>query len=165
VIKNIIYVYNIMNNTAVLGGPFNGYSAKQTRTNSKDSEQTAMRRVLVKSWNTQYATGTVNGKNRVTTPFRAVNNLGDFLGRPNYICGGSNQINKTYPGRQGRMGSIISHCDGSGVPSSSCNVKFVSDSSDYITFKKQQAINQTYNDYSNGGDKNNGSYVSLMGRH
>jgi hypothetical protein len=152
-----------MSNTSVLGGPFNGYSARQTITNKKDGEQTLIRRTVVKSWNTQNATGAINHKNRVTTPFRAVNNLGDFLSRPNYICGGSNQINKTYPGRQGRMGSIISQCDGSGVPSASCNVKFVSDSSDYITFKKQQAINRTYNDYSNGGDQHNGSYVSLMG--
>lgn len=149
--------------SSVLGGPYNGFSAKQTITNYKDSEQTRTRRILLKSWNTPYAVGTVNGHKRITTPFRAVNNLGDFLSRQHYICGGPNPINRTFPGgRQGPMGSIISQCDGSGVAASSCNVKFVADSSDYVTFKKQQAINNTYNDLSNGGDQHNASFVSMM---
>jgi hypothetical protein len=38
------------------------------------------------------------------------------------------------------------------VPASSCNGKFVYDGSDYINFKKKQAINKTYNDRSFGGD-------------
>ena len=119
------------------------------------------RRVLVKSWNTAYANGTYNGRNRVVTPFRAVNNLGDFLQRTNYICGGPNQVNADKPGWKGRIGSIISQCDNSGIPSSTCNVKYVSDSSDYISFKKLQAQNQNYNDLKNGGYQNS-SYVSLM---
>ena len=61
-----------------LGGPFQGYSPQQSISNYKDGNQTNMRRVLVKSWNTNYARGNVNGRNRVTTPFRAVNNSGDF---------------------------------------------------------------------------------------
>ena len=148
--------------TEKLGGPFQGYSPQQTITSYKNSEQVMARRVLVKSWNTSYANGNVNGKGRITTPFRAVNNLGDFLGRVNYVCGGPNQVNKTYPGRQGPIGSIISQCDNTGIPSSTCNVKYVPDSSDYITFKKQRALNQNYNDLGYGGDKNNASYVSLM---
>ena len=147
--------------TNVLNGPYNGYSPKQTITNYKDSGQVMTRRVLVKSWNTQAAIGTINGHMRILTPFRAVNNLGDFLARPNYICGGANQINNTYPGRQGRMGSIISLCDGTGVPGASCNPKFVPDSSDYVTYKRQLAINNNYNDLKNGGDQHNASYVAL----
>ncbi len=85
-------------NMANLGGPFRGFSAKQTVTNYKDSEQTMARRVLRNSWNTPYATGSYNENNRVITPFRAVNNLGDFLGRQNYVCGGSNQVNASKPG-------------------------------------------------------------------
>jgi hypothetical protein len=146
--------------TNVLNGPYNGYSAKQTITNYKDSGQVMMRRVLVKSWNTQGAIGAINGRKRIVTPFRAVNNLGDFLARPNYICGGPNQINKTYPGRQGPMGSIMSKCDGSGVPGASCNPKFVPDSSDYVTYKRQMAVNKNYNDLKNGGDQSNASYVA-----
>ena len=127
------------------GGPYNGYSPKQTITNYKGSEQVMMRRILRDGWNTQYATGIVNDHSRVTTPFRAVNNLGDFLSRTQYSCGGPNPTN----------------CDGTGVPASSCNVKFVSDSSDFTTFKKQQAVNRNYNDLGFGG-YNNGSYVNLM---
>jgi len=132
--------------STVLGGPFNGYSGTQTVTNYKDSAQTATRSVLRNAWNTMYATGTVNGHARVITPFRAVNNLGDFLARKNYVCGGPNQVNASKPGMKGRIGSIISSCDGTGVEAANCNPKFVSDSSDYVKFRKQQAINRTYND-------------------
>ena len=144
------------------GGPFNGYSPAQTITNYKDSEQTSIRRILRNSWNNQQAVGTVNGNNRIITPFRAVNNLGDFLSRQNYVCGGSNQVNADKPGWKGRIGSIISQCDGTGVAAGSGNMRYVPDSSDYIRYRKQRAIGKTYNDLKNGGDESNGSYVALM---
>ena len=143
------------------GGPFNGWSPVQTIGNEKTSEQIMARRVLVKSWNTAYANGTYNNKSRIVTPFRAVNNLGDFLQRKNYVCGGPNQVNASKPGWKGRIGSIINSCDDSGIPSSTCNVKYVPDSSDYISFKKLQAQNRNYNDLKNGGYQNS-SYVALM---
>lgn len=158
-------VPNLSNHPTVstnLGGPFQGYSPQQTITSFKDSEQVMTRRVLRNSWNTSYATGTVNGNKRVITPFRAVNNLGDFLSRQNYVCGGSNQVNANKPGMKGRIGSIISQCDSTGVAASVCNTRFVPDSSDYIKYKKQQALNHNYNDLGYGGDKNNASYVNLM---
>ena len=145
-----------------LGGGIKGISPKQTVNNYKDSSQVMSRRVVTHAWNAAYATGKVNNKNRIITPFRAVNNSGDFLARTNYICGGPNQVNANKPGWKGHIGSIISQCDGSGVPSSTCNVKFVADSSDYITFKKQQAIGRTYNDSKFGGDESNASYAPLM---
>ena len=141
------------------GGPFNGWSPRQTIGNEKSSEQIMARRVLVKSWNTGYAGNTYNGNARIVTPFRAVNNLGDFLQRKNYVCGGSNQVSASKPGRH--IGSIISVCDNSGVPSSVCNVKYVPDSSDYIKYKKLMAQNKNYNDLKNGGFQNS-SYVPLM---
>jgi len=144
------------------GGPFNGFSPMQTINNFKNSEDVINRRVLRSGWNTNYATGTVNGKSRVVTPFRAVNNLGDFLERKNYVCGGPNQVNATYPGWKNRIGSIISQCDGTGVPSSTCNVKFVADSSDYTKYRKLQSANHLYNDLKNGGDQSNASYVDVM---
>jgi hypothetical protein len=154
--------FNTSNN---LGGPFNGYSPQQSNTNYKDSENVMTRRVLTKSWNGRGAVGTDGVNNqykRVVTPFRAINNLGDFLGRQNYVCGGSNQINKSRPGLQGRFGSIISGCDGTGVAASVCNNRFVPDSSDYIKFKKQSAINKNYNDLGFGGDIHNASFVARM---
>jgi len=151
-----------LTSTDNLGGPFQGYSPQQTLLNFKDSEQVMTRRILTKSWNGDGAVGVSNEKKRIITPFRAINNLGDFLSRTNYVCGGSNQINKTYPGRQGPIGSIISRCDNSGVAAAVCNGRFVPDASDYITFKKQRALNQNYNDLANGGDQSNASYVNLM---
>ena len=146
----------------LLGGGIKGISPQQTIGNYKGNGEVLSRKVVVKSWNTAYATGTVNGKNRVTTPFRAVNNLGDYLGRVNYVCGGPNQIQASREGaNRGLMiQSIISACDTSNIPAGSGNSKFVSDSSDYITFKKQQAVNRNYNDVGFGG-YNNGSFVPL----
>ena len=133
----------------VLGGPYNGHSSKQTVSSKRDSEGVLTRRVVRDSWNTPYATGTYNGNKRVITPFRAVNNLGDFLSRQNYVCGGPNQVNASKPGMKSKIGSMIMTCDTTGVPGSSCNAKFVPDSSDYVRFKKQRAMNLNYNDSAN----------------
>ena len=156
------------NSSTNLGGPFNGYSPQQTNTNYKNSEQVMVRRIVRHSWNGKGARGT-DGNNdaykRVVTPFRAVNNLGDFLGRQNYVCGGANQINKSRPGLQGRFGSMISQCDGTGVAAAVCNTRFVPDSSDYTTYKKQRAMNQNYNDLGSGGDVHNASFVARMAVH
>jgi len=148
--------------TPNLGGGINGISPKQTITNYKSSDQVAIRKILTKSWNTTYARGPVNGHGRAIGPFRAVTNSGDFLSRENYACG--NMPNPTQANNviwRSRIGSIIKNCDGTGISPSSTNVRFVPDSSDYITFKKQNAINQTYNDNSMGGDQHNGSYVAF----
>lgn len=149
--------------TSILGGPYNGYSAKQSISNYKDDEAVITRRELRRVWNTNYARGEVNGYKRKVTPFRAVMNSGDFLCRPNYICGGPNPANNTHASaaRQLGLGGIISACDATKIPSSSCNVKFVADSSDYTKFKRQTACNKNYNDLKFGG-YNNSAYVPLM---
>jgi len=147
---------------ANLGGDINGISGRQTVNGYRNYDNVTTRTVLRRAWNTSFARGNVNGYDRVTTPFRAVNNSGDFLGRVNYICGGPNQVNASYPGWKSRIGSILSQCDGTNIPSSTCNVKFVADSSDYSRFKREQAQNYTYNDIKDGGDQSNASYVSLM---
>jgi hypothetical protein len=155
---------NLPTASNVLGGPYNGYSPQQTLSNYKGSDSAMVRRILRVGWNTQNASGTVNGRQRVITPFRAVNNAGDFLARRSYICGGPTP-NTLYHGGvsvKGRFGSLISRCDGTGVPAASANGRFVADSSDYTTFRKQMAMNHNYNDVKNGGDKNNGSYVARM---
>jgi hypothetical protein len=157
-------VYNPNEEKFDLGGPFQGFSAKQTIGNYKGGEQASMRSILRRGWNTAYARGRFNGQNRVTTPFRAVNNSGDFLSRENYKCGGPTPMSKSSIGWAGSkifLGSQINNCDNTDVPASSTNVKYVNDSSDYITFKKQQAVNRNYNDLKNGGDDNNASYVPL----
>lgn len=148
-----------------LGGGINGISPKQTITNYKGSEQVMARRLLIKSWNTTYATGIVNNKTRVTTPFRAVNNSGDFLGRIHYSCGGPNPTNADKPGWKNRIRNMFSNCDGTGIPASSTNTKFVADSSEYSKFRKHRAINLNYNDSKFGGDESNASFVSRMSIH
>ncbi len=142
---------------------FNGISPTQTITNYKDGDATSVRKILRVGWNNTNTSDSINNNGRILTPFRAVNNLGDYLGRVNYICGGPNQIQASRVGaNRGLMiQSAISVCDNTGVAAGSGNSKFVSDSSDYITFKRQQAVNRNYNDLSFGG-YNNGSYVPLM---
>jgi hypothetical protein len=151
--------------SSVLGGPYNGFSATQTLSNFKDGQQSATRSILRNSWNTAMIGGTYNGESRVNTPFRVATHAGDFLGRRNYKCGGPNGMSKSSIGWAGSkiyLGSKIDNCDATGVPGASGNVKYVYDSSDYITFKKQQAMNHNYNDLKNGGDDHNASYTPLM---
>lgn len=143
----------------LLGGPFNGYSPKQTITNYKPSEVINMRRVITRSWANINTADTVNAKKRVLTPFRAANNLGDFLARKNYVTDGPNPQSASRPGYGRLIGSIRPNPDNSGVIGASCNPKFVSDSSDYIKFKRQIATIRNYNDLSFGG-YNNASYVA-----
>jgi len=147
-----------MNN---LGGPFKGYSAKQTINNYKADKDVITRRELRRVWNNNYTSGSFNGYRRQIGPFRAVMNSGDFLSRPNYICGGPNPQNNTHAGANRiSLGGIISICDGTNIPSSSTNVKFVPDSSDYTKFRRQSALSKNYNDLSHGG-YNNSAYVNL----
>ena len=124
------------------------------------SERSIERFSLVQAWNGAAATGTINGYQRKIGPFRAVYNAGDFLSRPNYTSGGSNQVNNIRGGLTGYKvlgGAIQARPDNTGIPSATCNPKFVYDGSDYIRFKKLQAINRNYNDYSFGGDDFNTS--------
>ena len=44
--------------------------------------------------------------------------------------------------------------DGTGVPSATCNTKFVYDGSDYTRFRKLMAVNRNYNDAGFGGANN-----------
>ena len=148
----------------ILGGPFTGFSPQQTVLNYKDGAQTSTRSILRNAWNTSYAKGTYNGHKRKIGPFRAINNAGDFLSRQNYKCGGPTGMSKSSIGWSGSkiyLGSQINNCDSTGVPASATNVKYVYDSSDFVTFRRQQAINSNYNDLKNGGDDHNASYVPL----
>jgi hypothetical protein len=93
-----------------------------------------------------------------------------LLSRENYSCGGSCQSFQSRPGLKGlktRFGSVSVSCTPSAaystlqlnkdIPAAACNVKYVYDSSDYVTYLKQRAINKNYNDLSFGGDQSNAS--------
>ena len=143
-----------------LGGGIQGISVRQTANSMRSSDSVMARKVLRTSWNNELVGTTLLNRQRAIGPFRAVNNLGDYLNRQNYSCGGPNQVNKDKPGMI--IGAVPQKCDGSGIQAASCNPKFVPDSSDYIKYRKQRAMSQTYNDNKFGGDQSNGSYVPLM---
>ena len=147
---------------ANLGGTKQGISPQQTVTNYRSGNDSMIRKVLRNSWNGPYATGKVNGYQRAVSEFKAVSNIGDYLNRQNYACNVPNGIQSNHVMWRSRVGSIIQKCDQTGIPCSNANTKFVPDSSDYTTYKKQRAYNQLYNDSSFGGDQSHGNYVAVM---
>jgi hypothetical protein len=167
----------LASNPKNLGGAINGWMPKQTQTTDKRyPEFEQIRFTLKNAWNTSYPSQLQrnNLKQSITTPFRAVNNAGDLLGRENYSCGGSCQTFQSRPGLRGlktQFGSVSNSCTPSvayntlqlntNIPSASCNVRYVYDSSDYITYLKQKAIVKNYNDLSYGGDQSNTSQSAI----
>lgn len=167
-----------------IGYPYNGPGPKlggglpglmpQPIVDHDNSDQFARTRFMLRdAWNTTSYSGSSN-KKRITTPFRAVNNAGDLLSRQNYSCGGTCQTPQSRPGLNGlrqRFGSTSVSCQPSvlwssvqvdpAIPSSTCNVKWVYDGSDYIRFKKDQAVNRNYNDRSFGGNDYNGAQSAI----
>jgi hypothetical protein len=151
------------------GGAINGYMPQQTQTVDKRyPEFENIRFTLKNAWNTTYPSQLKrdNLSKPITTPFRAINNAGDLLSRENYSCGGNCQTFQSRPGLRGlknHFGSIQDTCIPSAaynslqliknIPAAACNVKYVYDSSDYITYLKQKAVNKNYNDISYGGDQ------------
>lgn len=148
-----------------LGGGLQGFIPNPIQLVEKESDGAMSRKILVKSWNTAYATQNVNGRTPVGTPFRLVNNSGDYLGRVHYNCGGANPAHTNVSGGKARFRQMFNNCDSTGIPASSTNVRFVSDSSDYTTFKKLRARNRGYNELSYGGDSRNASYFARQGVH
>ena len=168
----------IANNTTVgrnLGGGYQGYMPQSVVTTEKGSfgsnDFDTLRFTLREAWNTTYPSQLKAAKKKaIITPFRAVTNSGDLLSREYYSCGGSCQSFQSRPGMFGlkqRFGANQNTCVpgvvystyqlDTSIPASACNVKWVYDSSDYITYLKQKAINKNYNDLSYGGDDSNAS--------
>ena len=159
------------------GGAINGYMPQQTQNVDKRyPEYEHIRFTLKNAWNTTYPSQLRrdNLKQPITTPFRAVNNAGDLLSRLNYSCGGSCQSFQSRPGLRGlrnHFGAVQDTCIPSAtysnlqllsnIPASACNVKYVYDSSDYVTYLKQKAVNKNYNDLSYGGDQSNTSQSAI----
>ena len=106
----------------------------------------------------------VNNKNlplRIT-PFRLAFNAGDINGTENQEpipeLPGSNQLNGQNVSRINARGDNIQNNGGAGY---SGNPKFVYDGSDYVRFKKLQALNKNYNDSSYGGANNSQSQHAI----
>jgi hypothetical protein len=150
-----------------LGGGLPGLMPPSVMDHDNTNTFARTRFLLRDAWNTSSSTGSSNSK-RIVTPFRAVYNAGDLLSRENYSCGGTCQSYQSRPNMKGlkqHLGHTGNNCTpsvlwsslqvDSTIPSSTCNVKFVYDGSDYITFKKNQAMNKNYNDRSFGGNDHN----------
>jgi len=159
------------------GGAIRGYMPQTTiNVDKRYPEFEQIRFTLKNAWNTTYPSQLRrnNIKQTITTPFRAVNNAGDLLSRENFSCGGNCQTFQSRPGLRGlrvRFGATSISCTPSSayntlqlntnVPSATCNVKYVYDSSDYTTYLKQLAVNKNFNDLSYGGDNNKSSQSVL----
>ena len=157
----------------LLGGGFRGRMPQPLIIHDNSDNFAQTRFTLRDAWNTSSISGSSHPK-RITTPFRSVNNAGDLLSRQNYSCGGSCQSYQSRPGLKGlaqRFGGTSTSCQADvfysanqvnpNVPSSTCNVKYVYDSSDYIRFRKNQAVNKNYNDRSFGGNDYNTTQSSI----
>jgi hypothetical protein len=156
-----------------LGGGMKGIMPQPIIDHDNSDEFARTRFYLKDAWNTSSTSGSSYPK-RIIGPFRAVNNAGDILSRQDYSCGGTCQTYQSRPGLsglRGRFGSISNSCSPSvlysgnqvnpAVPASACNGKFVYDGSDYINFKKKQAINRNYNDRSFGGNEFSGAQSAI----
>jgi hypothetical protein len=167
--------YNINNKSGnpQLGGGIRGIMPQPIIDHDNSDEFARTRFYLKDAWNTSSASGSSYPK-RIVGPFRAVNNAGDILSRQDYSCGGTCQSYQSRPGLnglRGRFGSISASCTPSAlyssnqlnvnVPASACNGKYVYDGSDYINFKKNQAINRNYNDRAFGGNDYSGAQSAI----
>lgn len=102
-----------------------------------------------------------------TTPFRAAFNAGDPAGTVNETTNpvygrAPNQVTSSSLGRL----NMLSLGDGprqGGQAAWSGNVKYVYDSSDYITYRKLRAKNQTYNDINLAG-RNASTVFTVLNR-
>ena len=168
------YILNKTKNGRNLGEGFQGYMPQAVITTEKGSfgsnDFDTLRFTLREAWNTTYPSQLkAANKKAIITPFRAVTNSGDLLSRDNYTCGGGCQSFQSRPGMFGlrqRFGSNSNTCSGTyysdyqiapSVPSATCNVKYVYDSSDYTTYLKQRSINKNYNDITFAGNSGNAS--------
>ena len=143
----------IPNRASKLGGGIQGFIPQSLITTNNNAGFADTRFLLKNSWNNNKR---FRALGIIQTPFRVYNNAGDVLSREYYSCGGPCQTFQSRPGMFGlkqRFGAIQNKCDGTGIPPSSCNVKYVYDSSDYIRYLKEGAINKNYNALNYGGDQ------------
>jgi len=165
-----------------MGGGLPGFIPQQLQDSDNTSDYPQNRFILKQAWNTNYlkykipstiVPGQPNSGVQASciTPFRAITNSGDVLSRQNYSCGGPCQTFQSRPGLFGlknHFGHVSKTCytsDGypseAAVPSATCNVKYVYDSSDYSRYLKERAINRNYNDKSYGGNNSSASQSAL----
>lgn len=175
-----------------------GASVKKSYPTVGSQERATTRQILRQVWNggnSYYAEKALQGGNKCINQrsFRAVMNAGDLMSRKNYSCGGPDMIGSGNPGSNKMTtkdgGQSKRDCapakdgcpNGIEIPPSTCNVKYVYDSSNYTRYLKERASNRGYTfavggskaqlplagwrknagyDYSYGG-ANNGSFTAI----
>jgi hypothetical protein len=172
---------SLVRDPASSGGAIRGYMPQTSgNIDKRYPEFEHIRFTLKNAWNTSYRSQLRrdNLSRSITTPFRAVNNAGDLLSRENYSCGGTCQTFQSRPnvkGLKGHFGAVQNTCTPSAsynslqllrnIPAAACNVKFVYDSSDYVTYLKQKAMNSNYNDLTYGGNRYSTSQSAIRAAH
>ena len=167
--------YNDDSNPSNLGGGLKGQSALRFGNALVGGEVAKNRAILRRAFrnNNIKKDGRVIGK-KTCGPYRSAVSLGDGLTRLNKSCGASNQVKSSSRLAGVSLGNGTSNKDCNltvkvgiedvsvqDLPLESGNSKFVSDSSNYTTFKSLEGVNKTYNDKSFGGDNHKSSYSFL----
>lgn len=122
-----------------------------------DGTTTAEKSILTKAYKKTKVNGiaTTASSSRSIGGFRFSNNAGDPLSRKNYAgVQNTNQCGNQLGGGVGKMHSPRcrrgrSEVNTSGVEAFSGNPTYVYDSSNYITYRKQKAMNKGYGDPNN----------------
>jgi hypothetical protein len=118
-------------------------SANLGVTSGGDASSVMLKKIVTRSWNNTFAKSNYKDQEPKVGPFRLVTNSGDYLSRQNYSSGGPNAVSSR-PNLRGLMiQRMPSQNDGTAIESSSTNVRYVYDSSDYVNFKKQRMTNLT----------------------
>ena len=125
------------------------------------NDRAVSRKYLARAFGNMYNSGLSSSPllytNNVLGPFRTAYNAGDVITNenvPTNIIYGreSNQVSGNNLSRLQVRGDGISGQNGSAMYSG--NPKFVHAGSDYIRFKKLQALNKNFNDWTYGGANN-----------
>ena len=158
--------------SSVLGGGVPGQSALRFGNATVGGEVSKNRAILRRAFrnNKIKVDGQTVGR-KTCGPYKSAFSLGDGLTRLNKSCGGSNQVKSSARLSSVSLGDGTSNKDcnytvnlnGTDVtplnfPLESGNYKFVSDSSNYTTFKTLEGVNKTYNDKSFGGDDHRSTF-------
>ena len=152
-----------------LGGGQKGYQPLITGHAVGGGERSANRKYLAKAFgnlkNTGLGTSPVLYNKNILGPFRSAYNAGDVI--TNSIVATdikygreSSQVNGNNLSRVQVRGDGLNR---NGSAMFSGNPRFVYDGSDYIRFKKLNAINKNYNDSSFGGANNSQSQHAIRG--
>ena len=151
-----------------LGGGQKGYQPLITGHAVGGGERSANRKYLAKAFGNLKNTGLGTSPvlyNNILGPFRSAYNAGDVI--TNSIVATdikygreSSQVNGNNLSRVQVRGDGLNR---NGSAMFSGNPRFVYDGSDYIRFKKLNAINKNYNDSSFGGANNSQSQHAIRG--